>query len=401
MAAAAVLKVENVRVLRGGRLQHTALWVVDGKVTDPQARFWRALDDASFAAHAVVDGGGGIVAPGFIDLQLNGGFGHDFSNPRLAPEHVLEVAQRLVATGVTAFCPTLVSSSADVYRTLADKFPRTADAHTRRAANMLGLHLEGPFINKARKGAHNERHLLAPSHGLRSLEQRYGAVLDAAAIVTLAPELDGAMDAIAALQRRGVVVSAGHSLASIDVAMQAAERGVSMLTHVFNAMGQFHHRDPGLIGLLGLHPARPYYGLILDGLHSHRTSARIIQSCHPDGLVLVTDAMAGLGLPPGEYELAGERVDVRPRGAFLAGTDVLAGSVVTMDSCVRTLIEYTGCSVETALEAATLHPARVLGIAGRKGTLDFGADADFVLLDDQLRVQRTYIAGELVYDATM
>lgn len=172
-------------------------------------------------------------------------------------------------------------------------------------------------------------------------------------------------------------------------------------SHVFNAMGQFHHRDPGLIGLLGLRgPDRPYYGLILDGLHSHRTSARIIQSCHPDGLVLVTDAMAGLGLPPGEYELAGERVDVRPHGAFLAGTDVLAGSVVTMDACVRTLIDYTGCSVETALEAATLNPARVLGIADRKGTLDVGADADFVLLDDQLRVQRTYIAGELVYDAS-
>lgn len=171
-------------------------------------------------------------------------------------------------------------------------------------------------------------------------------------------------------------------------------------SHVFNAMGQFHHRDPGLIGLLGLHPERPHYGLIFDGLHSHRTSARIIQSCHPDGLVLVTDAMAGLGLPPGQYELAGERVDVKPHGAFLAGTDVIAGSIVTMDSCVRTLIEYTGCSVETALEAATLHPARVLGIADRKGTLAFGADADFVLLDDELRVKQTYIAGELVYDAS-
>lgn len=164
-------------------------------------------------------------------------------------------------------------------------------------------------------------------------------------------------------------------------------------------MGQFHHRDPGLIGLLGRTHDRPFYGLILDGQHSHHTSARIIQSCHPDGLVLVTDAMAGLGLPPGEYELAGQRVDVRPHGAFLTGTDVLAGSIVTMDSCVRTLIAYTGCSVETALEAASLHPARVLGIEKRKGTLDFGADADFVLLDDDLRVQRTYIAGELVFDA--
>lgn len=174
---------------------------------------------------------------------------------------------------------------------------------------------------------------------------------------------------------------------------------VSVSSHVFNAMGPFHHRDPGLIGLLGLTHNRPFYGLILDGLHSHRTSARIIRSCHPDGLVLVTDAMAGLGLPPGEHDLAGQRVEVKAEGAFLVGTDTIAGSIVTMDSCVRTLIEYTDCSIEEALEAASSRPAQVLGIADRKGTLDFGADADFVLLDDQLCVRQTYIAGELVFDA--
>lgn len=232
-APSTVLKVENVRILRNGQLQSTALWVVGGKVADPQTRFWQASDHAHFAPHTVVDGGGGIVSPGFLDLQLNGGFGHDFSSPHVASEDVLDVAQRLVATGVTAFCPTLVSSSEDVYRALAHKFPRTTDAHTRRAANMLGLHLEGPFINTGCKGAHNERHLLAPVNGLASLEQRYGAdVLDAAAVVTLAPELEGAMDAIAALHRRGVVVSAGHSRASVDIAMQANDHGVSMLTYV-------------------------------------------------------------------------------------------------------------------------------------------------------------------------
>lgn len=232
-----VLKLENVRVLRGGRLQQTYLWVADGKIVDPQARFWHARAQPQFAAHTVVNGRGCIVAPGFIELQLNGGFGHDFSRPDIAPRDILDVAQRLVATGVTAFCPTLVSSSADVYRALAPKYQRTTDAHTQRAANVLGLHLEGPFINALRKGAHDERQLLAPTDALASLEQRYGtAILEATSIVTLAPELDGAMDAIDALRRRGIVVSAGHSLATIDVAMQAAERGLSMLTYVVAAV---------------------------------------------------------------------------------------------------------------------------------------------------------------------
>lgn len=163
-------------------------------------------------------------------------------------------------------------------------------------------------------------------------------------------------------------------------------------------MGPFHHRDPGLIGLLGLTSRRPFYGLILDGVHSHPTSARIIRTCHPDGLVLVTDAMMGMGLPLGEYDLAGQRVELRPEGAFLAGTNTIAGSAVSMDSCVRTLLEYTGCSVEQALEAATLHPAQVLGLETQKGTLEFGADADFVLLSEDMQVLRTYIAGELVFD---
>ena len=163
-------------------------------------------------------------------------------------------------------------------------------------------------------------------------------------------------------------------------------------------MSPFHHRDPGLIGLTGITEKRPYYGIILDGIHSHHSSVRIVQACHPQGLVLITDAMAGMGLPPGTFALAGKSVDVTDHGAFLTGTDTIAGSVVTLDSCVRKLIEYTGCSVVEALEDATLHPAQALGIVEKKGTLNFGADADFVLLDESLHVKRTYIAGKLVYD---
>ncbi|RHY06189.1 hypothetical protein DYB37_012410 [Aphanomyces astaci] len=172
---------------------------------------------------------------------------------------------------------------------------------------------------------------------------------------------------------------------------------VQTLRHLFNAMASFHHRDPGLVGLLGETGPRPYYGLILDGIHSHHSSCRIAQASHPQGLVLVTDCMAGMGLPDASYELAGLKVDVKHGRAYLHNTTTIAGSVVQMDSCIRTLIEFTGCSVEYALETATLHPAQSLGLT-TKGTLEFGADADFVLLNDKLQVIQTYIAGTLVYE---
>ncbi|ETW02733.1 N-acetylglucosamine-6-phosphate deacetylase [Aphanomyces invadans] len=394
------LKIENVRVLRDGVLVNTFLWVENGKIMDPQARYWKATSSLEYGPGTVVDGKGMIVAPGFIDIQLNGAFGHDFSDIDCTPEQILEVRQKLLATGVTAFCPTVISSAQDSYAKVLHKFERTNDGHVVHGANMVGLHLEGPFINKQRKGAHKEDVLVDPEEGIKSLEERYGAQFltrDRVALVTLAPELKGALPAIAELKQRGITVSAGHSSANIEQAIAGVNAGVSMLTHLFNAMASFHHRDPGLVGLLGVTEHRPYYGLILDGIHSHHSSCRIAQSSHPQGLILVTDCMAGMGLPDGSYELAGLQVDVKGGRAYLQNTTTIAGSVVQMDSCIRTLIEFTDCSVEYALMAATLHPAQSLGLT-TKGTLNFGADADFVLLNDKLQVIQTYIAGTLVYE---
>ncbi|KAF0716562.1 Aste57867_2781 [Aphanomyces stellatus] len=394
------LKIENVRVLRDGKLVPTFLWVENGKIMDPQARYWKATSALEYGPGKVVDGKGMIVAPGFVDIQVNGAYGHDFSDVDCTPDQILQVRQKLLATGVTAFCPTVISSSQDTYAKVLHKFERTNDGHIVKGANMVGLHLEGPFINKQRKGAHKEEVIVDPEEGIKSLDERYGAEYlnsDRVALVTVAPELKGALSAITELKKRGITVSSGHSSANIQQAVAGVDAGASMLTHLFNAMASFHHRDPGLVGLLGETDARPYYGLILDGIHSHPCSCRIAQSAHPQGLVLVTDCMAGMGLPDGSYELADLKVDVKDGRAYLHNTTTIAGSVVQMDSCVRTLIDFTGCSVEYALETATLHPAQSLHL-DHKGTLAFGADADFILLNDALQVVQTYIAGELVYE---
>lgn len=238
-----VLKVTNVRVLRGGRLEPCDLWVADGKVIDPEARFWAASSDAQHAPHRVVDGRGGVLAPGFLDVQINGAFGVDFSHPSVTEAQVEAVTRQLLASGVTGFCPTLVSSRPELYARVMPTLRGVVRRQEEReragqpatGARILGMHLEGPFISPERHGAHDTAVLREPSDGLASLVKCYGGSLDDVAIVTLAPELDGAMEAIRGLAELGVVASAGHSVASIDVAMQAVDNGVSMLTYVLGA----------------------------------------------------------------------------------------------------------------------------------------------------------------------
>lgn len=282
------------------------------------------------------------------------------------------------------------------------KQAETGHACRPRRARILGLHLEGPFINPECKGAHDPATLRSPVAGYDSLKALYTEHLSSASIVTLAPELPGAIDAIKALRKEGIVASMGHSKCTVGQAIEAVEAGSTMITHLFNAMTPFHHRDPGLVGLLGTN-ACPYFGLIVDGIHCHPLSANIVHNTRPKKVVLVTDAMAAMGLPPGRFELGPMAVDIQVGGryeglhAVIAGTSTLAGSVVSMDQCVQNFRNFTGCSAAEAIESASRHPAKVLNKLGEYGTLENGALADMVLLNDELEVQATYLAGHLAW----
>nr|CAG4638456.1 EOG090X06GX [Cyclestheria hislopi] len=239
-------------------------------------------------------------------------------------------------------------------------------------------------------------------HSMASLPQEvYGPNWSNIKMITLAPELENSSCVINQLTKCGITVSIGHSMASLPQGETAVSDGATFITHLFNAMLPFHHRDPSLIGLLASTklPAEKtiYYGVIADGIHTHPAALRIAYSTHPKGIVLVTDAMSALGLQPGRYKLGYQDVDVTEKCALLAGTSTLCGSIATMDKCVRHFKKASGCSTVQALEAATLHPALALGIADKKGTLDFGADADLVFLDEQLNVISTWIASQRVY----
>ncbi|XP_069503054.1 N-acetylglucosamine-6-phosphate deacetylase [Ambystoma mexicanum] len=397
---APITQFTNCSILKDHQLHTEDLWVREGKILNPEKLFF----DEKGSADIRLDCKGSIVAPGFIDTQINGGYGVDFS---LITEDVKSgislVAKKILSHGATSFCPTLVTSPPSVYHQVLPEINVTEGGP--HGAGVLGVHLEGPFISCEKKGAHPAQCLRSfESGGFQDLMATYGT-LEGVSIVTLAPEMQRSSEVIAELAMRGICVSLGHSVANLSQAEEAVQHGATFITHLFNAMLPFHHRDPGIVGLLTSDKIpkrrRVFYGMIADGIHTNPAALRIAHRAHPRGLVLVTDAITAMGLGPGRHTLGQQVIEIEGLNAYVAGTTTLAGSIATMDMCVRHFWEATDCSIEAALEAASLHPAQVLGIEQRKGTLNFGTDADFVLLDSTLHVRATFIAGTQVWGSEM
>lgn len=216
-------------------------------------------------------------------------------------------------------------------------------------------------------------------------------------MITAAPEVGNMSANISALASQGIIYSIGHSDATYEQAITATNQGANMITHLFNAMRPFYHRNPGVFGLLGQNERKkPYYGVIADGIHLHPTSIRIAYNAHPDGLILVTDAMKLCGLPDGVYEWKnGERIVKTGARLTLEGSDKIAGSSATLIECVNNFRRWSGASTAQAINAVTATPARLLGLQGVKGTLDSGADADLVVLSDEMN---SYSGRTLIVD---
>lgn len=392
-----ITKIYNARILKNHKIQENDyLWIRGGKIVDPFHLFW----NEKVSPDVIIDAKNALLVPGFIELQINGAFGADFTGDfDNIEEGLRKVSMGLVKQGVTSYCPTIVSSRPEVYsKVLPYTKPRKGSAI--HGAEILGAHLEGPFISDQKYGAHEVATLRTASNGMSDFNEVYSldkVDLSSIAIITVAPDVDGMLNVIPELAKKVPLLALGHSPATTDLAEQAVKRGARMVTHMFNAMQQFHHRDPGIIGLLGSPvSARPFYGIICDGAHVHPNSVKIAYYSHPEGACLVTDAMSAMGLPEGSYVLGKMNVNVSKQGVYIDGTNILAGSIVTLDECVRNFMKYTSCTIVEAIEAATLHPAQALGITDFKGSLEYGCDADILFLDDELHIQRVFVNGEEV-----
>lgn len=343
-------------------------------------------------AFTVLDAEGGYIAPGLIDIHIHGALGADLMDGR--EESLQTMARYLVRQGVVGFLPTTVTASREKTRRVAELVQnyRGSPGET----EVLGIHLEGPYLNEKRKGA---------QYGPEIRPADWGELADLLAIlgeklrlVTLAPEIPGNLKAAAWLREKGVTVAIGHSDATYEQALRSFEGGITQATHTYNGMRGLHHRDPGVVGAILTTP-RLWAQLIPDLVHVHPGAIQVLLNCKgPEKIVLISDAVQAAGLPDGEYVL-GDLPIVVSEGSARLPEGNLAGSTLNMLQAVRNMAEALGVSLPDAFRMGSLNPALSLGLKN-KGWIKEGNQADFALLTGDFELKKTIIGGKIAYAAT-
>ena len=331
----------------------------------------------------VYDAEGCYVIPGLVDLHFHGCVGSDISDHDL--EGIRKMAAYELKSGITAICPATMTLSekilSDALSTAKQYVSETAEAD-RDGAVLTGINLEGPFVSPAMKGAQNPDYIMNPD--LAMFHRLLAKAPGLPKLITLAPELPGAMEFIKEASK-DIVISLGHSTADYETATEAFQKGASHVTHLFNAMPPFAHRQPGLIGAAADDPGC-MAELICDGIHIHESAVRAAFKLFPGRMILISDSMRATGLEDGTYDLGGQQVIVKGRLAALAdGT--IAGSATNLFDCMRTAISF-GIAPETAIACATANPAKSIGMYDSVGSLTPGKYADILLLDPEYRLVR-------------
>jgi N-acetylglucosamine-6-phosphate deacetylase len=366
------------------------LVVEDGRIREISSRLKSALP----ANASVVDFGDAVLAPGYIDIHMHGGAGLDVM---LAAQNELPRLGRFLTThGVTGYFPTTVAAPLDQTCAALERLANAIEAATSAndggdstEAQPLGIHLEGPFLSHKRRGVHPPAYLAEPTVAL--FDRLWQAARGHVRMLTIAPEIPGAMEVIAEAARRGVLVSIGHSDAEMPTAQAAVKAGARHATHTFNAMRPLDHRDPGILGEV-LGDDHISADIIVDGIHVSPPVVQLfMRAKRIDHAVLITDATSAAGMPEGKYKLGPIEVEVK-NGMCTTDGGKLAGSVLTMDRAVRNVTEFSGCSLQDAVRAATLNPARVAGLTGH-GKLAAGAEANFVVLSPAGELRKTIVHG--------
>lgn len=366
-------------------IEHPLVIVEDGRIVEISSRSGKAAAPNM----RIVDFGDAVLAPGFFDIHIHGGAGLDVMQAQ--PSDLPRLGKFLASHGVTGYFPTTVAAPLDstcaALERLADAIEATIDATVQ--ARPLGIHLEGPFLSHKRRGVHPPECLVEPTVAI--FDRLWQAARGHVCVLTIAPEIPGAMEVIAEAARRRVCVSIGHSDAELPAARAAVAAGARHATHTFNAMRPLDHRNPGILGEV-LTNDRLTADMIVDGIHVAPEVVKLfLQAKGPERAVLITDAISATGMPDGKYKLGPIEVDVKDGKCTYNGS--LAGSVLTMDRAVRNVTKFSSWSLRHAVRAATLNPARAVGFE-KYGQLTAGGDATFVVLSPAGEVVKTIVRGQ-------
>ncbi len=335
-----------------------------------------------------------LVCPGFIDIHVHGGVGVDVMDSD--PEALRRLSAYLAAGGVTGFLATTHTAPLEELEAALRRVEVVQRVDV-PGAQILGANVEGPFISQEKRGAQDGGYVRQVTE--RELDAIYRASGGTIKIMTLAPETKDALWAADWLVKRGVVAAVGHTDATYEDALRAFDRGFTHLSHFYNGMRGFHHREPGVVGA-GLTDSRVTLELVADGVHVHPAALRLALLTKGSAkIALVSDSVKPAGQPDGEYNFGGRVFQVRGRSITL-GDGVIAGSGIRLNDAVRIMVEEAGCTIMEAVQMASGTPAKIIGLRPRKGELVEGSDADVTVLDRSYRVVRTIVGGETVYEAS-
>lgn len=337
----------------------------------------------------ILDGENLYLSPGFIDIHIHGAYGCDTMDATC--ESLKKISQATLKHGVTSFLPTTMTcSKEDIRNAIKNVYLVMKEKST--VNNILGVHLEGPFINKNKIGAQNPNYLLEPSiDNFKDIAEDYEEIIK---IVTLAPEIEGAQNLIQYLHKKNIVVSIGHTNAKYEEAIEGIKNGVSHATHLFNAMTPFNHRDPGAVG--AILNSNITAECILDGIHIHYASLDIaLKIKSSDKIILITDAMSACCMKDGKYSLGGQEVIVKDSAARL-NNGVLAGSVLTLDKAVRNVKNNLNIPLYEIIKLLTINPSKVCGTDSTKGIIKENYDADLILFDEDINIKHVFVNGKKI-----
>ncbi|WP_338630882.1 N-acetylglucosamine-6-phosphate deacetylase [Clostridium baratii] len=375
--------IKNCNIIYLDRIEKGSVLIKDGKIKEINPL---VSDDSE-----VIDAKGMYLSPGFVDVHIHGAGGYDTMDGTF--EAINEIAKTISKFGTTSFTPTTMTVSIeDIKKSM--KVIKEAKLNGTDGANVLGAHLEGPFISPNAIGAQNPKYVEVPS--IETYNEMVGDAFDAVVSITLAPEVAGAKELIKYLSEKGVICSIGHTKATYEEAIEGIECGCCHSTHLFNAMTPFTHRAPGVVG--AVFDSEITTETISDGIHIAYPALRVAYNQKElDKVLLVTDAMMACGMPNGKYALGGQDVFVE-NGAARLENGSLAGSVLTLDRAVKNVYENSSYALYDVVKMATFNGAKHCGVADRKGLIKEGYDADLILFDEGINVKKVIVNGKLIHD---